>query len=137
MGVISRAAGHQRQPGRLPTPEAGAAGVLGDPGPTSSGGETAPRGTQRVQEPTGEKGETAPVDSSGSPQVHPRRYHRLAGLPEHRRQGHELLIRGGDGLRGQVLRSPHQGGNRDLDNETETKTNGNCFPAYPRLPQTA
>lgn len=32
MGVISRAAVHQRRPGRLPTPAAGAAGVLGDPG---------------------------------------------------------------------------------------------------------
>lgn len=117
MGVISRAAVHQCQPGRLPTPEAGAAGVLGDPGSHQFWGRDGAQGEEWVQEATGKKGDTAPVDASGSPQVHPRRYHRLAGLPEH--DGHESLIRGGDGLGGQVLQSPHPGGNQDLDNETD------------------
>lgn len=53
--------------------------------------------------------------------MHPRRYRRLAGLPEHRRRGHESLIRGGDSLRGQVLQSPQQGGDRDLDNGTQRR----------------
>lgn len=94
LGVISQAAGHQRQSlGARPHLEAGAAGPRG-PIPPVLGERWHPRGQSRSRNPQ-ERRRDSSCGFLWKPSGAPRRYHCLAVL--YRRHGHELLIRGGDG----------------------------------------